>query len=167
MPNHKTYFDNDVKIGKQGERIFVEDFLEFNNIEYIDVSASKHWRKRGVDFITSGGVSYEVKYSYKKKGYLQIEENADIITDSEGWIYTTQAEIVVFVSPERAMIMLRLSDEFHEHYKAIKDNYETKNNRPSTRNGIDTWQSSYKEVPISDLKEFCAYYKKAHAINPQ
>lgn len=58
-----TDFLEDIKRGKIGEVIFKEDFLDFLNIHYEDVSGCQRFQIIDTDFIAKIG-SYEIKLNY-------------------------------------------------------------------------------------------------------
>ncbi len=153
-------FDNDLKKGRKGELAFIADFLELHGIQYRDVAEEKEWQPLGVDFIV-GSKLYEVKASYRdQSGYLIIEELSDVETGSKGWFDKTIADVIVFIDPtKKSMIFLLMTDELKAHYNSIRGKHPTIVNEPSGKNG-NTWRSSYKRIPINDLKDFCWMYKK-------
>ena len=159
----RTMFADDIRSGSVGERIFIEDFLDFLNIEYEDVTGRQCFRLIDTDFKMPIG-TYEVKANYKDDKQLVIEEytnyNKLLAPISKGWFYKSKADLIVFVSrATRAMILLPFTEEFKAHYESIKNDYPLVLNRISENNGRK-WQSAYRRVPLDRMGGFFSYYKK-------
>lgn len=153
----------DVGRGKLGEQIFVEDFLNLLNISFVDVSGCQKFQVRGTDFMVAIG-TYEVKLSYKDDQFIVIEEfsnfNGNLAPIKPGWFYTTQSDMVVFISKEsRTMIMVPMTLEFRLHYELIKENYALRANGVTECNGRK-WQSSFRRIPLSAISGYYGIYKK-------
>ena len=158
-----TQFDKDVVRGKAGEKIFIEDFLEFLNITYVDVTSSQGFRIIDNDFVSKIGM-YEVKLNYRDDKNIIIEEytnyNESLGKKSYGWFYKSQTDMFVFISKAtRTMILLPFTDKFKEYYESIKDNFPLKLNRISI-SGNNKWQSAFRVIPLSLINGYFAYYKK-------
>ncbi len=158
-----TSFENDVQRGKVGEQIFTEDFLQFLNIKYQDVTGNQGFQLIDSDYLAKIGL-YEVKASYKDNEIIIIEEytnyNKQLGQISYGWFYKSKADMLVFISKTtRAMILIPFTDKFKKHYGTIKDAYDLKLNRISVHNG-SRWQSAFREIPLSAINGYFAYYKK-------
>jgi hypothetical protein len=161
--NNTTDFFNDITRGKVGEQIFVDDFLKFLSIEYEDVTDCQKFQVIDSDFLAKIG-TYEIKTTYKDNNVIIIEEYTNINKElgkiSLGWVYKTQADIIVFVSKKsRTMIFLPFTDRFKEQYAFIRDNTELIKNRISTKNN-SRWQSAFRRVPFDMLTGFISVYKK-------
>lgn len=158
-----TEFLEDVARGKTGEDIFKEDFLEFLNINYIDVTGSQSFQVIDTDFITKIGM-YEIKTNYRDDEQLIIEEytnvNSQYCKVSLGWLYKTRADLLIFISKKtRVMIFLPFTEKFKENYKNIRENTELIRNKVSNHNG-NKWQSAFRKVPFSMLQGYISVYKK-------
>jgi len=70
--NQVNFFD-DIKRGKIGEDIFKEDFLDFLNIQYKDVSDCQAFQIIDSDFLTKIGL-YEIKANYNDNEMLIFED---------------------------------------------------------------------------------------------
>ncbi len=157
-------FEADIARGNKGERLFVEKFLQYFNIECDNVSQNPIYQRKGYDFITSLG-NIEVKTrSGKDVDTLCIEEysnrNEDLGPIKRGWWYTTEADYIFFVFAERqVMVILKMNDEVRAHYDSIKENYYMYDN-DVTQWGKATWQSSFRCVPVTEMREYIAWYKK-------
>lgn len=155
-----TNFYMDIKKGKTGEKIFKEDYLEYNKIKYKDVSTIKCYQKLDVDFITESE-SYEIKSNYKDNEWLYLEEFTNInrlLGDINlGWLAKCKATTIVFISKQsRDMIFLKFNNEFKTRYKEIRKDYHLFRNDISYRYDMK-WQSAYRYIP---LYEFEGLYKK-------
>jgi len=161
--NMFTSFDKDVKRGKIGEDIFKEDFLDFLNIKYIDVTQEQGFQVIDSDFLVKVG-KYEVKTNYKDDKHLIIEEYTNINEElgpiKLGWFYTSQADVIAFVSKDsRTIILLPFTEKFKQHYINIRENFKLHLNRISYRNNIK-WQSAYRRIPLIAINGFFAIYRK-------
>jgi hypothetical protein len=158
-----TSFKKDIQRGKVGEQIFTEDFLQFLNIEYEDVTDSQGFQLIDSDYLAKVGL-YEIKASYNDNKIIVIEEytniNEQLAPISYGWFYKSKADMLVFVSKAtRAMILIPFTDDFKAHYETIKDNYDLMRNKISVHNG-SRWQSAFRKVPLLAINGYFAYYKK-------
>jgi len=158
-----TDFIGDIGKGKTGENIFKDDFLNFMQIEFVDVSGRQAFQLKDTDMLAKIG-TYEIKANYKDDQFLIIEEytnyNPAFGPESKGWFYKSKADVLVFVSKDtRVMILLPFTDAFKKHYESIKARFQLKPNKVSGHNGRN-WQSAYRRIPLSALKGFFAYYKK-------
>lgn len=158
-----TDFNKDIKRGKVGEQIFIDDFLKFLNINYEDVTGKQGFQIIDNDFVAKIGM-YEVKANYKDNKQIIIEEytncNESFGKLSYGWFYKSKADTVVFISKDtRAMILIPFTDIFKAYYEKIKDNYSLIKNRVSQR-GNNRWQSAFRIIPLSAINGYFAYYKK-------
>lgn len=158
-----TSFELDKLKGKIGEDIFREDFLDFLNIKYKDVTGMQKFQIIDTDYLTSIG-SYEIKTNYKDDNILCFEEytnfNKRYGKISLGWTYKTNADLIVFISKKsRTMVFLPFNERFKKHYKYIRDNTKMLPNRVSTRDGRQ-WQSSFRKVPFNMLNGYISVYKK-------
>lgn len=157
-----TDFFKDISKGKIGEQIFVEDFLQFLNIEYKDVTECQKYQVIDSDFIT-GVKTYEVKANYKDNEILIFEDytnfNKQLGKISLGWVYKTKADLIVFISVKtRTMILLPFNDLFKDNYKTIREQTELIHNSVSVK-GNSKWQSAYRKVPFDLLKGYVSIYK--------
>jgi hypothetical protein len=158
-----TDFYKDIKKGKIGEQIFIEDFLKFLNINYEDVTGIQGFQIIDSDFLAKIG-RYEIKATYKDDNNLCIEEYTNINKElgkiSMGWFYKSKADMIVFISKStRTMILLPLTEYFKNHYEEIKDNYKLRENHISFNNG-NKWQSAYRKIPLKILSGYFAFYKR-------
>lgn len=159
--NRETNFIDDIRFGKSGTNIFVEDFLEFKGLHYFDVQSNKKYQLIDVDYVVKDSGLYEVKTNYKDDGFIIIEECSTAPGIYDGWFYKTKADIIVFISKQtRTMIFLQFTDMFKQHYKTIRygDN-KLIVNKPTYYEG-KYWQSAYRKIPLSDIKRFYSIYKK-------
>ncbi len=158
-----TSFKKDIQRGKLGEEIFREDFLQFLNIEYEDVTGKQGFQLIDSDFIAKIGL-YEIKANYKDNKIIIIEEytnyNEQLAPISYGWFYKSKADMLVFISKAtRAMILIPFTDGFKAHYETIKDSYKLEQNDISEHNG-NRWQSAFRRIPLNAINGYFAYYKK-------
>jgi hypothetical protein len=153
-----TSFEEDKKRGKIGERIFKEDFLDFLGITYEDVTGCQQFQVIDTDYLTKIG-TYEVKANYKDNKMLVFEDWSNV-NKSHGWIYKTQADLLVFVSKKtRTMIFLPFTDRFKKHYKYIRENTKLIKNRPTRDANGNQWVSAYRKVPFDMLAGYISVYK--------
>ena len=151
-----TSFEEDKKRGKEGEQIFKEDFLDFLGITYEDVTGCQQFQVIDTDYLTKIG-TYEVKANYKDNKMLVFEDWSNV-NKSLGWIYKTQADLLVFVSMKtRTMIFLPFTERFKKHYGYIKQNTKQLFNT-SKKNG-QTWKSAYRKVPFDMLAGYISVYR--------
>jgi hypothetical protein len=161
---NSTSFEADVKKGKVGEQIFIEDFLNFLQIKYQDVTGSQAFQIIDADFLSKIGL-YEIKTNYRDNEQLIFEDYANIDPQygriSEGWIKKSRADLIVFISKtSRSMIMLPFTEKFKIHYATSIANATPLNrNRPSEWNGRK-WQSAFRVVPFSMLKGYISEYRR-------
>lgn len=158
-----TDFDNDIARGKSGEKIFKSDFLEFLDIEYIDVTGCQKFQALDTDFKAKIG-TYEIKTNYKDDKQIIIEEYTNIDENlapvSFGWFYKSGADLFVFISKRtRTMVIVPSTKEFRRRYEEIKQEYLLIRNRISVR-GNKRWQSAYRRIPLEAINGFYSMYKK-------
>lgn len=156
-------FLKDIEYGKIGEQIFKEDFLDFLDIKYKDVTGCQQFQVIDTDYLTSVG-KYEIKTNYRDNGILYIEEYTNVEPEygniSLGWIYKTSADLIVFVSKKtRSMIFLPFNDRFKAYYSHIRENTDLIRNRVTHYNN-NSWQSAYRPVPFELLNGYISVYKK-------
>lgn len=156
-------FIKDVQKGKVGEKIFIDDFLNFLNIEYKDVTGCQKFQVIDTDYLTKIG-TYEVKTNYKDNEQLIFEDytnkNTNLSKKSLGWVYKTDADLIVFISKKtRTMVFLPFNDRFKQHYKTIRQKTKLRLNKISHHNGRK-WQSAFRAVPFSLLTGYISIYKK-------
>ena len=159
-----TDFVIDIEKGRIGESIFRNDFLDFLNIEYTNVTGCQQFQVIDADYITKIGLC-EVKNNYKDNCMLIFEDYTNINTElsprSLGWVYKTKADLIVFVSQKtRDMILLPFSDNFKAHYSFIRKNTELVKNRISVGSNGNKWQSAFRRVPFNLLNGYISEYKK-------
>ena len=158
-----TSFTGDIQKGKVGEIIFTEDFLNFLNVSYENVTDSQKYRIIDSDFVSSVGL-YEIKSNYQDDKKIIIEEytniNESLSPVSFGWFYKSKADMLVFISKvTRSMILVPFTPEFKEHYKSIKENYQLIWNKITIKNN-SKWQSAFRKIPLSALNGYYAFYKR-------
>ncbi len=159
-----TNFDDDIKRGKLGEDIFAQDFLQFLNINYENVTNKQGFMVIDTDFASLVG-SYEIKTNYKDDKQIIIEEYTNINKAygpiSLGWFYKSKCDILVFISKEtRAMILIPFTPEFKSAYEHIKENYKLNFNSVSQNRTGDHWQSAYRRIPLQAISGYFAFYQK-------
>jgi len=166
---NSTDFHNSINYGKTGEDIFKEDFLEFMEIHYENVTNCQQFQVIDTDFKTKIG-TYEIKLSYKDNQKLVIEDytnnNPDLGPKSYGWFFKSKADLIVFISKKtHTMIFIPWTKGFKEHYLAIRDRFRLIPNKWSTRqdNG-DVWQSAFRVVPLDAITGYYSIYKKIHKV---
>jgi len=158
-----TDFINDINKGKIGELIFKEDFLEFLNINFINVTGCQQFQVIDSDYLTKIGI-YEIKTNYKDDEFLIFEDftniNEELGKKSCGWIYKSKADLIVFISKNtKTMIFLPMTDKFKKYYELIKNNFELIWNRISIKDN-QRWQSAFRKVPFNKLNGYISEYKK-------
>ena len=158
-----TNFYNDISRGKVGESIFIEDFLKFLHIEYMNVTGCQQFQIVDSDFIAKIG-TYEIKMNYKDDKKIIIEEYTNINKTlgpiSKGWFYKSKADIIVFISKDtNVMVLLPFTEQFKKHYELIKDKYELRLNGYST-NGNNKWQSAFRRIDLDAISGFYSMYKR-------
>ena len=158
-------FEESIAKGKVGELIVKQDFLDFLNIKYQDVTNCQQFQVIDTDYLASVGGRLEVKSNYKDKKELVIEDFTDyrpeIGKTSLGWFEKTQANLIIFVSPTtRAMIFMPMTQRLKMHYWKIRNEYQLIRNMATTNKYSDVWQSAYRRIPFSALRGFISVYKK-------
>ena len=159
-----TDFYSDIQKGKTGEQIFIDDFLNFLNIQYNDVTGCQKFQIIDSDFVSKIGV-YEIKLNYKDDNKIIIEEytniNPSLSKISLGWFYKSKADILIFISKEtRVMIMIPFNEKFKKHYENIKNNFELTRNFISTGRNGNQWQSAYRKIDLNSISGFYSKYKR-------
>ena len=165
-----TDFKQDIAKGKIGEQIFVEDFLNFLDIKYIDVTGSQAFQILDTDFRAHIG-TYEIKTNYRDNKVLIFEDytnfNEKLGPIKKGWVYKSKANLIVFVSKDtRTMIFLPFTDKFKQYYvNQIVPSTKQIFNRISIR-GNSKWQSTFRRVDFDLLDGWISAYKIKHS-NPE
>ena len=156
-------FEKDIAKGKIGEDIFIEDFLNFLNIKYKDVTGCQQFQAIDSDFLTSIG-TYEIKLNYKDNRKIIIEEytnvNESLSKISYGWFYKSKADLLVFISKQtRTMVLIPFDENFKKHYNEIKEKSELRRNRITCHEG-KKWQSAFRVIPLDLLSGYYSMFKK-------
>lgn len=156
-------FYESINYGKQGEKIFREEFLDFMRLNYVQVTDCQQFQIVDTDFDSSFG-TYEVKLNYKDDKNLIFEDYTNINTklgkESKGWVYKSKADKIVFISKStHTMVMVPFTDEFKTHYETIKEEYPLIKNSVSQK-GSSKWQSAFRRVPLTALNGYYGFYKK-------
>ena len=160
---NRTNFKDDIQKGKIGENIFKEDFIEFLNINYIDVTGCQQFQIIDADFLSKIGL-YEIKCNYKDNKQIIIEEytniNKNLGNISYGWFYKSKADLIVFISKiTRAMIMIPFTNNFKNKYECIKNNHRLIKNKISYYKN-NKWQSAFRIIKLDSINGFFSYYKR-------
>lgn len=156
MINHYTTWDKSLTKGKIKEQIFKEDFLNYFEIGYIDVSSDKDYQKSGVDFLSQCLNGIDIK-SYNDNNYITLEETSKVESNVSGWVYTSKAKFFVFVSIQtRTMIILKNDSYFQQWWIDNKEKYQLKTNETTCSGSV--WRSQYRNIPLKDL--IVSWYKK-------
>jgi hypothetical protein len=164
MIGNTTKFQSDISSGRIGELIFKDDFLDFLNIKYQDVTGCQQYQVIDSDFLSKIGL-FEIKSSYKDDKKIVIEEytnvNECLGKISYGWWHKSRADLIIFVSKTtRTMIFLPFTQALKDHYEAIKFKYELIRNKETQHNG-SRWQSAFRKIDLQDLRGYFSCYKKA------
>jgi len=158
-------FFQDIASGKVGEDIFKQDFLDFLNIEYEDVTNCQKFQIIDSDFLAKIGL-YEIKTNYKDDDKIVIEEYTNINEKlgkiNYGWFYKTKADILVFASKAtRTMIFIPFGEKFKNHYESIKDNHNLIHNQISVNyKNNSKWQSAFRKIELSSIKGYYSKYRR-------
>jgi hypothetical protein len=161
--HNKTDFYEDIQKGKIGENIFKEDFLDFLQVKYQDVTNRQAFQIIDSDFLTKIGL-YEIKTNYKDNEILIFEDytnyNKELGKISLGWIYKTKADLVIFISKTtRKMIFLPMTEKFKNHYSFIRKNTNLITNQITIKDN-NKWQSAFRKVPFKLLEGYISVYEK-------
>lgn len=156
-------FIKDISKGKIGELIFKEDFLDFLNITYKDVSNCQSFQVLDTDYSCSFG-TYEIKTNYMDNKKIIIEEftniNENLGVISTGWFYKSKAKILVFISKKtRVMVLVPFTDSFKNKYELIKDKQQLIKNKISDY-GVNKWQSAFRIIDLKDIDGYYSFYQK-------
>lgn len=156
-------FKKDIAKGKIGEDIFIDDFLNFLNIKYKDVTGCQQFQAIDSDFLTSIG-TYEIKLNYKDNRKIIIEEytniNENLCKLSYGWFYKSKADLLVFISKQsRTMVLVPFNESFKKHYEEIKEESALIRNKITQHNG-NKWQSAFRIIPLDLLSGYYSMFKK-------
>lgn len=142
--------------GKIKEKIFQEDFLDYLNIGFLDVSEDKNYQKSDIDIVAQALSSIDVK-TYNDNRYISLEEESVIEKNILGWIYKSESAYFAFVSTKtRTILLLRNDKNFKNWWKSFRMNYPLITQK--TERGTSSWHSSHRNVPIKDLN--ISWYKK-------
>lgn len=144
----KTEFNQDIKKGKLGEMIFEQNYLKQNNFKYVNVSNWPFFRKKGIDF-NCENLSFDIKCTYKDNNRIIIEEDSS--ESKKGWIYTSEADTIVFLSEKKgSCVFLDIQKGFKDWYEENKEKFLLKKNKVSF-SGERTWQSTYRILDITSI----------------
>lgn len=91
-------------------------------------------------------INVEVKNSWHG-GDICIEEDSIKEQGKKGWIYTTNADNVIFVDYDKENAALIETSHLKQIYEQVKDNYPL-NTQTTTDNG-HTWTSTHRRIPLS------------------
>lgn len=72
------------------------------DIQVQDVSMDREYQYRGIDFVSTDGVTYDVKYDTRaaETGNIAVElvsRKVNGIIERKGWLYTSDADFIVYV----------------------------------------------------------------------
>lgn len=149
-------WNNCLKKGKIKEKIFQEDFLEYLNIGFLDVSNEQEYQKSDIDIIAQVLSSIDVK-PYNDRQYISLEEESVVENKKRGWMYESQAKYFAFVSTTtRTILILKNNIDFQNWWMANKENYNLITQKTERNNQV--WHSTHRNIPLRDLN--IAWYKK-------
>jgi hypothetical protein len=156
-------FQETIKMGKPGEIIFRDDFLNFLGIKYIDVTGCQKYQVVDTDYLTKIG-TYEIKTNYKDNHQIIIEEytnyNKQFGPVSFGWFYKSKSDLLIFISKTtRTMVFVPFTQQFKEFYEQKKTNYRLIPNKITINEG-KKWQSAFRVILLDDFNGFYSMYKK-------
>jgi hypothetical protein len=156
-------FQETIKMGKPGEIIFKDDFLNFLSIKYIDVTGCQKYQVVDTDYLTKIG-TYEIKTNYKDNHQIIIEEytnyNKQFGPVSLGWFYKSKSDLLIFISKAtRTMVFVPFTKQFKEFYEQKKENYRLIPNK-ITINERKKWQSAFRVIQLNDFSGFYSMYRK-------
>lgn len=165
-------FEESIAKGKIGEIIVKEDFLEFLNIKYQDVTGCQQFQVIDTDYVATIGGRLEVKTSYKDNKELIIEDYTDyrpeINRTSLGWFEKTGANLILFVSKTtRTIVFMPMTQRLKVHYWKIRNDFTLTRNATTTNKFGDTWQSAYRKLPFTALHGYISVYKKIDEVTPR
>lgn len=158
-----TNFQSDIKRGKPGEQIFIDDFLEFLHMNYRDVTGVQGFQVIDTDFKSPVGLC-EIKTNYKDDRQIVIEEFGNVNPAfgeiKPGWFYKSKANTLVFISKStRMMVLIPFTDIFKNHYESIKNKYTLKWNDVSENRG-NHWQSAFRKIPLDSINGYFSFYQR-------
>lgn len=156
--NTVSLFDTMNQIGKIGETA-VYNYYNSRGIDIIDVSHNPFYQAKDIDFIINGQ-SVEVKTGTKIKDYqqicLELVSNSDKDFFRKGFLFTTEAEVIIFYSPQEQKMYQIIVSELRKYYNDNKDNIETRvvyNNEF----GSVIKESVLAFIPLKDLQKLKGY----------
>ena len=76
-----------------------------------------------------------------------IEEDSVVEQNKKGWIYTSQADNVIFVDLKNEQAVLIEMHDLQDTYNEIKEEYELKEQQTSKEN--TTWTSRHRWLPVN------------------
>lgn len=161
--SNKCDYNSDIKTYKNGEEIFILDFLNiFYKDKWKDVRNDKQYQRMDIDFII-GDISYEIKTNYNMlDNVFYIEEYRDFDNKIFGWFYYSKTNYFVLIDKESRMMVIIPNDKIlHYWYEINKNNYKLNINKPTYSFNKKLWQSAFRCIPILDLPmEIFGYINK-------
>ena len=147
-------FKEDYITGDKGVDIFLNRVIGDEPYEFSD---KEH--KEDFDIKTTYGVTYEIKTTYYDNNIICLEEyyncNAKLMKKKAGWIVTSGANYLVFVSKKSGTIIIYpfklLQNWYKKNHKTIKEKYQLKVNRVTEGIHGDEWQGAFRKIPIEDI----------------
>lgn len=137
--------------GGMYESVFIDDYLNYLGIQYKDVRDNDLYRAMDIDFIIYPDKKVEIKKNSDMKN-IYFQEYKNYSKKKLGWLYTSKADMFVFIFSDRSMIFLNNTTEFKIYYK----------NKllPIKKNIVIMENSVYRKVPIGSLYGFIAKYHR-------
>jgi hypothetical protein len=163
MDMSNTNFFSDKKKGKQAEAQF-KQFFTNKQLPLQDLSEIKSWQLKGIDFKVGlkndeeASVPVDVK-KWNGKDTLYIETSGHNYPEQDGWLFKSQSQFIVWVSPEANQMLWVPLKAIRQWYEKNQDKVEIKLNKPSESFGKRFGQGAYFTV---DRKEF----EKISVIKP-
>lgn len=156
----QSLFVGQNEIGKTGETAITE-YYRSRGVSVVDVSDDKEYQKKDIDLILNGQ-TVEVKTGRNIPRYKEIVVEL-VSNDSpdfyrEGWLYSSEAEIIIYYSPqEKKMYQIRL-EELRDYVDKNKDKLKQKRVICNEYGNIMK-PSILAFVPIADLEQNITAYR--------
>jgi len=143
-------FKNDYKKGNKAIDLFTKRILKDQTWKFSDKD-----HKEDYDIKTETGTTFEVKGSYQDDGNLCIEEWYDMGERKPGWIKTSKADYIVFVSCVSKTIIIypraKFRDWYRYNYRYIQRQYGLQINEPTKGLYGDEWYSAFRRIPMAEI----------------
>ena len=144
-----TKFQEDYETGDIGVAIFIGYFGISQVFKDVPIA-----QKEDYDILMNGS-TFELKTNYHDNGNIFFEEWTNREKGLKGWIATSKADYIVFISKDTKLMLMydlnALRAWYKTNYQFIKGLCPLRKNKPTTGLYGDIWCSEYRVLTLDQI----------------